>query len=92
MSDNVHKLGAGPLDSRRRDAFIQAVAQSFDLYVEVNGYEPDAIVYVLAGVRQQSRIAWHIEGESQGGPTSILSIAAVHCMTEAGRSRQGLPE
>lgn len=90
MSENVVSLKGGPIENERREAFLQAVAASFDLYVESHAQEPDAIVYVLCGVKQPSRIAWDIRGESAGGPTSILSIAAVHCLAEAGASRQGL--
>lgn len=91
MSDNVVSLKGGPLENERRAAFIQAVAASFDLYMESCGFEPDALVYVLCGLTQPSQIAWDIRGDSMGGPTSILSVAAVHCQAEAASSRQGLP-
>jgi len=90
MSDNVVSLGGGPVESERRAAFLQSVAQSFDAYVTDYGDEPEAIVYVMAGITQASRIAWHIVGASESGVASVLSLAAVHCLTEAGMSRQGL--
>lgn len=91
MSENVVSIGKAAIASDRRAAFMAAVAQSFELYVAEYGFEPDAIVYTLCGLKQPSRIAWVIEGESQGGPTTILALAAVHTLTEAGSSRQGIP-
>lgn len=90
MSASVVTLNGGPLQNESRAAFVQAVAASFDLYVERHGHEPDAIVYVLCGLKQPSTIAWDIRGDSMGGPTSVLSIAAVHCQAEAASSRQGV--
>lgn len=84
MTDNVVKLGKADLVSERRDAFMQAVSQSFEVYVSKAGYEPEAIVYVLCGVSQNSQIGWQIDGQSQGCATSVLSLAAVHCISEAG--------
>jgi hypothetical protein len=92
MSENVVSLHGGDIANARRQAFVQAVAASFDLYVEAYGHEPDAIVYVLCGLKQPSRIAWDIHGDSMGGPTSILSIATVHCQAEAAASRQGIED
>lgn len=89
MSENVVSFNGGPVDNERRQLFVQAVAASFDLYVNSYGYEPDALVYVLCGLKQASQIAWDIRGESKAGPTSILSLAAIHCLTEAGTARQG---
>ncbi len=88
MSAKVVSLKGGEIENERRAAFMQAVAASFDLYVSDHGHEPEAIVYVLCGLKQPSHIAWDIQGDSQGGPMSIISIAAVHCMAEAQVSRQ----
>jgi hypothetical protein len=90
VTDNGVSLKGGAVENERRTAFMRAVASSYDLYLEAVGEEPDAIVYVLCGIRQQSRIAWDIHGDSAGGPTSILSLAAVHCMAEAQCARQGI--
>lgn len=92
MGADVVTLRGGPIENERRAAFLQPVAASFDHYVEANGQEPDAVVYVMCGIKQSSQIAWDIHGDSAGGPTSILSLAAVHCMAEAQSGRQGLPE
>lgn len=90
MSEKVVSLKGGAIENERREAFMRAVATSYDFYVEEHGHDPDAIVYVLCGIKQPSQIAWDIQGESQGGPTSILSLAAVHCLVEAQSARQGL--
>ena len=86
MSENVVALKRGTqIANARREAFLQAVSASFDHYVEKQGHEPDAVVYVLCGLKQTSSIGWHVTGDSEGGATSVLSMAAVHCLTEAGR-------
>lgn len=92
MTSTVVSLRGGAIENERRQAFLRAVAASYDLYVEAHDQEPDAIVYVLCGLTQPSRIAWDIRGGSVAGPTSILSLAAIHCQTEAASSRQGIPE
>lgn len=92
MSENVVSLKGGSLNQERRDQFAKAVAISFDRYVEEYGSEPDALVYVLCGIRQPSHIAWDVQGDSKGGVTSVLSIAAMHCAAEAQSARQGLPQ
>lgn len=92
MSENVVSLKGGAIENERRAAFMQAVVASFDLYVATYGQEPEAVVYVLCGLTQPSQIAWDIRGDSMGGPTSILSLAAVHCLAEAQSARQGLED
>lgn len=76
--------------SERRASFLNTVAAAFDEYVATYGYEPDAIVYTLAGITQASQIGWDINGASTGGVTSILALAAIHATKEAGETRQGL--
>lgn len=90
MTGNVISLKGGAIENERREAFMRAVATSYDLYAESYGHDPDALVYVLCGIKQPSQIAWEIQGESQGGPLSVLAIAAVHCQAEAAQGRQGL--
>jgi hypothetical protein len=85
VTDNVVSLRGEGVASARRASFLQAVAESFDLYVKDHGCEPDGLVYVMAGIRQTSQIGWHIEGESEGGATSVIALAAVHCLREAGK-------
>lgn len=90
MSDNVISFSGAPIDSERREAFVQAVAASFDQYLTEYGYEPDAIVYVMCGLKQPSRISWDIRGDSERGATSILAVAALHCTAEAAARRLGI--
>lgn len=70
------------LGSIRRADFLQTIAESFDLYVERNGYEPDALAYVLTGIKQRSRVGWMMGGESEGAGTAVLSIAQAHLTAE----------
>lgn len=90
MTDNVVSLKGGEIENERRAAFMRAIAASFDLYVATYGQEPDATVYVLCGLQQPSQIGWDVRGGSEKGLTSVLSLAAVHCLTEAGQTRRGL--
>jgi len=76
--------------SDRRASFLNTVAAAFDEYVASYGYEPDAIVYTLAGLTQASQIGWDINGASEGGVTSILALASIHMTKEAGETRQGI--
>lgn len=90
MSENVVSIGKAAIVSERREAFLQAVAQTFERYVAEFGYEPDAIVYTLNGTHQASLIGWDIQGASQDGAVSILALSAVHVLAEAQKGRQGL--
>ncbi len=83
MTADVISLKGGEIKNERRALFVQAVAATFDFYVERHGYEPDALVYVICGLKQPSIVAWDIRGESKGGGGSILSQAAVHVLAEA---------
>jgi hypothetical protein len=89
MSDNVVKLGQAAVDSPRRTLFLQTVAAAFEEFVAAYGREPDAIVYVLNGIKQPSQVGWCIEGESGEGVTSTLALAACHLQAEAASTRQG---
>jgi hypothetical protein len=84
MSHNVVPLGKANIASDRREEFMRSVAQSFEKYVERNGQEPDAIVYVMGGILTPTQTGWDIGGASKGGGTTMLSLAAVHLLTEAG--------
>lgn len=90
MTGNVVSLKGGDVSNERREAFMRAIATSYEIYVRDFGCEPDALVYVLNGLTKPSLVAWDIQGDSQGGAASVLSLAAVHLLTEAGASRQGL--
>lgn len=87
---SVVSLHGADLINERRASFLNSVAAAFDKYVVEHGYEPDALVYVMAGITQNSLIGWDVNGASERGVGSVLSLAAVHALTEAGRSRQGL--
>jgi hypothetical protein len=87
MTGEVVSIGKAAINSDRRASFMAAVAQSFELYVADYGHEPDAIVYTLSGIKQPSRTAWVIEGESRGGATSVLCLAAMHMAREAQADR-----
>ena len=67
--------GKAPIVRDRKDQFISNVSQSFDSYVRKYGYEPDAIVSVLGGVKQSTEAFWAIRGDSEGGGTSVLALA-----------------
>lgn len=84
--EKVVSLTGAPVTEDRREAFLAAVGLSYDLYVKSEGAEPDAIVYVLNGLRKSSRLGWHTSGESQGGSTAIIALAAIHIMAEAQNS------
>lgn len=88
MTDNVISLNGGAIENERRQAFMQTVAAAFDKYVADHGSEPDAIVYILCGLTQTSSIGWDIKGGSADGATTLLSLAAVHMLSEAGARRQ----
>ena len=83
MSENVIHISGGEIASERKARFLDSVALSFDNYVDEHGFEPEAVVYVLCGVTQPSRIAWDITADSVGGPISCIALAAVHMMAEA---------
>lgn len=77
MSDNVVSLRGGSLDSDRKQAFLNAVATSYEAYVDRYGYEPEAIVYTMLGLKQVAWTGWLVQGDSQGGSSSILALAGV---------------
>lgn len=83
MSENVFRLGSADIDSSRREAFMLAVAQSFEIYVNAYGEEPDAVAFVIGGALQPTHSGWEIHGESQRGGTTFLSLAAIHLNAEA---------
>lgn len=70
------------IEPERRKIFLAAVAQSYDIYQRNHGVEPEAIVYVLGGLKQTASVAWHLEGDSRGGPTSMLAFAQALIMKE----------
>lgn len=89
MSAEVISLGGGPITAKRRELFARAVSEAFDLYVRDYAVEPEAVVFVLNGVKLSSQISWHVTGESEDGVVSVLALAAVHMLAEAQSGRQG---
>lgn len=83
MNENVVSISGAPIESPRRAQFLQCIASTFDRYVDENGFEPDALCYIMCGLTQPSRMGWDITEGSAGGPQSIMALAAVHMMAEA---------
>lgn len=79
---NVISIGGAPICNDRKAAFLDAVATSFDAYIKDFGAEPDAIVYVLGGIKQTARPGWSMYGESMDGATSMKAFAAMALMRE----------
>ncbi len=76
MGDNVVAIRENvSADSRRKAAFLDNVAASFDQYVADFECEPDSVVYVLGGLKQTARSGWINSGDSEGGPTTMLALA-----------------
>lgn len=72
----VVPIHAGMTVTRDRKAeFLNHLAQCFDSYTARNGYEPDASVFVLCGLKQTADCYWSIRGDSEGGGTTILALA-----------------
>jgi hypothetical protein len=90
LSDNVVAFGNTIHGDAHKEGFLRAVAQSYDLYVEDFDQAPDAVVYALCGITQPSQIGWLVTGPSEKGVTSVVSLAAVHMLSEAASTRQGL--
>lgn len=61
----------------RKAAFLDAVAQSYDVYVSEFDQTPDGIAYVMGGVFQTARVAHHVTGASASGASSFLALASV---------------
>lgn len=80
--DNVVGLRGKPVESDRRAVFLNWLAQEFDSYVEATGREPDALVIVFGGLKQEARPSWMIRGESEGGGTTMLALAQATLMHE----------
>ncbi len=90
MTDNVVSLGKAAIHSDRRDQFAQSVAEAFEAYVAKTGHEPDAVAFIMGGIKQQSVTSWDVHGESEQGVISFLSMSALHLSAAAMDGRQGL--
>lgn len=83
MTGNVVSLGKASVQSERREAFLQTVAQAFERYVAEFGEEPDGVVYAMGGAHQSTIVGWDVHGRSETAVTSVLSMSAVHMLAEA---------
>lgn len=76
MSEStVTAFPGAQISSDRRAHFLNYVAGAFDAYVKLHGEEPDAIVSVMGGLKQDARCSWTIGGASEGGATTMLAFA-----------------
>ena len=78
--------GAAPAHNDRKALLLQAVSESFDLYVKDFGEEPDCIVYVLGGLKQTVRPGWQMSGESEGGGASMRAAAVMALINDMTRA------
>lgn len=72
---NVIAIRGAEVRSDRKAHFVNHVGACFDAYVSDYGQQPDAIVLVLGGVKQNARCSWTVQGESEGAATSMLALA-----------------
>lgn len=75
MSEVVAFRGVAP-STERRALLLNEFAGSFDKYVADYGVEPDAYVTVFGGLKQTARVSWLIQGETEGGATTMLALAS----------------
>jgi hypothetical protein len=75
-SANVVSLHGQPVENDRRRQFAESATASFDAYVESFGVEPEAMVWVFGGLKQSARSGWLVTGDSEGGPTTMVALAA----------------
>lgn len=73
---SITSLHGAAVTNERRAHFLTHTAASFDRYVEGLGYEPDALMIVMGGLKQTARPTWTVCGDSEGGPTTMLLLAA----------------
>lgn len=69
----IHR--GAPIRNDQKDHFTNHTGAAFDSYVLAHGYEPDAVVLVMGGLKQSARVAYSVRGDSQGGATSMLALA-----------------
>lgn len=60
----------------RKANFVNHAGSCFDSYVAKTGQEPDALVVVLGGLKQDAIPSWTVQGDSEGGATTMLALAA----------------
>jgi len=79
----VTALHGAEVRNDRRAHFVNHAAASFDAYLRDFGAEPDALVMVMGGLKQASRASWTVCGASEGGPTTMISLAMATLIKEA---------
>lgn len=60
----------------RKAAFANHVAASFESYARKYGERPDSVVVVMGGLKQSAEAYWMVLGDSSGGSTTMLCLAA----------------
>ena len=81
-SDNIVPITEGICMDAQKQVFLDLVAQSFDLYVQDNGYVPEGLVYVLGGSRQGVRSGWLATGDSAKYMGQVLASAQAVLMRD----------
>ena len=82
MADIV-ALGKARVDDDRKRAFLYVLAAAYDDYVNGQGQVPDAIAFVLGGLKQAGQPSYMVNGDSRGGSTTWLTFASACLMREA---------
>lgn len=80
---SVVSLHGQSIESDRRKQFIDAMATAFDGYVEKVGYEPEAVAWGFAGVRQPARTHWLVTGDSEGSASAVVCFVASGLIKDA---------
>jgi hypothetical protein len=78
----VTALPGVQVESDRKALFVNDMAASFDRYVADFGCEPEAFVVVMGGLRQNARVSWTTQGDTEGGAVSMLAIAQATILKE----------
>lgn len=83
MADPTPLRPATAVRSDRKAEFVRQLSQSFDLFIERTGEEPEAVVFVLTGIKQGTQCGYLVLGESQGNATGVLAKAMAIVTHEA---------
>lgn len=74
--------GEAMSNSFHRQQLLQTVAEAYDAYKKKNPEEPDAIAFVLGGMRQTAAAGWYVGGDTVGATTTFLCLAQVTLLQE----------
>lgn len=69
-----------PTASERKQQFLDAVATSFDEYVQREGHEPEFLAYVLSGYKMKAQTSWTAFGMSEFCAGPMIAHAGA-CLT-----------